>query len=379
MLEFVNGDFFEFDADVRVNTVNCVGVMGAGVALAFKKKYSEMYKEYVKKCKAGQIKPGKPYVWKSVDMFSKSIEIINFPTKNHWRTPSEYAYVDSGLHWLSGYLKERDELTITLPALGCGHGGLDWEKVKALIQMHLGESHHRILVFEPFSSINAGKEKLISIEEKNLLVKSGINILKEDSVHYPDGLRRYTEKNLYFHGDLQVENKFDISIISSSKPSENEKQAIYSIVNYCKKNCLSILFGSTAFDKKTALGASEQGVKAGVFLPSGILKSANSLANKHKLGKLQLLSIGDPFESFNRKAYMPSVISRIFIGKATVFTTDRLDWLEKHEKLLNKNHIRTFFINYKYLSNKDRNSVKVIHSDMIDVINGEVNIQTLNL
>ncbi|MGO3644378.1 MAG: macro domain-containing protein, partial [Pseudoalteromonas sp.] len=64
MLEFVKGDFFDFDADIRINTVNCVGVMGAGVALAFKKKYPEMFREYARQCKEKEIVPGKPTVWK---------------------------------------------------------------------------------------------------------------------------------------------------------------------------------------------------------------------------------------------------------------------------------------------------------------------------
>lgn len=86
MIEFVEGDFFDFDADIRINTVNCVGVMGAGVALLFKNKYPKMYKEYVRQCKNNEISPGNPTVWKEGDMFSISLEIINFPTKDHWKT-----------------------------------------------------------------------------------------------------------------------------------------------------------------------------------------------------------------------------------------------------------------------------------------------------
>ena len=67
---------------------------------------------------------------------SKNIEIINFPTKDHWKNPSEYEYIEKGLIWLSNYLKEKDTLTLTLPALGCGHGGLDWIIVKKLIQKY---------------------------------------------------------------------------------------------------------------------------------------------------------------------------------------------------------------------------------------------------
>lgn len=104
--------------------------MGAGVALVFKNKYPEMYKEYVKDCRNGLIKPGNPTIWSEGDMFSKQTHIINFPTKDHWRNKSEYSYVEDGLKWMQAYLKDVQGKTITLPALGCGHGGLDWNIVK---------------------------------------------------------------------------------------------------------------------------------------------------------------------------------------------------------------------------------------------------------
>ncbi|HHQ4709187.1 TPA: macro domain-containing protein, partial [Aeromonas veronii] len=164
MIEYVSGDFFDFDADIRVNTVNCVGVMGAGVALAFKNKYPEMFKQYVKECSLGLLKPGVPSVWVNNDLFSKEIEIINFPTKDDWRNDSEYEYIESGLEWLSNYLKQKKFSTITLPALGCGHGKLNWGRVKHLIETYLSDSQHRILVFEPNSSKNAGKVQQDTIE-----------------------------------------------------------------------------------------------------------------------------------------------------------------------------------------------------------------------
>ncbi len=142
--------------------------MGAGVALAFKNKYPDMFKQYVKECKLGLIKPGVPSIWVSDDLFDKRVEIINFPTKDDWRNNSEYEYVEAGLKWLSNYLKQRETATITLPALGCGHGKLDWIKVKHLIETYLSDSKHRILVFEPHSSKNAGKVQTNTLENDRL-------------------------------------------------------------------------------------------------------------------------------------------------------------------------------------------------------------------
>jgi len=151
MIKFVGGDFFDYDADIRINTVNCVGVMGAGVALLFKNKYPNMFDEYFRACERNEVEPGKPYVWEENNMFSKCT-IINFPTKIHWKNPSEYEYVEKGLVWLRQYLLERNNSTVTLPALGCGHGGLEWDKVKEMIIKYLSEVNSKIFVFEPSSS-----------------------------------------------------------------------------------------------------------------------------------------------------------------------------------------------------------------------------------
>ena len=125
MIKFTKGNMFDTPADIRINTVNCVGVMGIGVALEFKKRFPKMYRTYKKECERGNIQPGKPHVWKEFHLCKEFI-IINFPTKKHWRNPSKYKYIESGLIWLAKFLKEYGGVKVTIPALGCGHGGLDW-------------------------------------------------------------------------------------------------------------------------------------------------------------------------------------------------------------------------------------------------------------
>ena len=377
MLNIVEGDFFEYDADIRINTVNCVGVMGAGVALAFKKKYPDMFEDYAKQCKLGEIKPGILSIWKSGDMFSKNIEIINFPTKDHWRNPSEYEYVEKGLIWLSNYLQEKDTLTLTLPALGCGHGGLDWEIVKNLIQKYLGDSHHKILVFEPLSSKKAGKNILLSNEEIKTLSNSGITVAENQSESYPDRLRFYTERPFYFFGNKDVSNVFDISVIASTEPSEKEKIMISSIVSYAKKNNLTILFGGTSFDRWQALEIAEAGNRVGVFLPSGILGAANNIISKDLSRNLNLLSIGNPFEPFDKKEYIPSVLSRIFMSENTIFTTDKLGWLKRYKNKINKNSLNTFYTNHENITIDDRILMESLRSQSIDIVDEFFNMNIL--
>jgi len=153
MLHFTSGDMFELPVDIRVNTVNCVGVMGAGVALAFKTRYPAMFRAYKKACDAGEIRPGALNIWRTLTEW-----IINFPTKRHWRENSKYEDIEDGLKALRTYLDSIGRaVRVALPALGCGHGGLDWLHVSKLIERHLATTNAEIFVFEPADSRRAGE------------------------------------------------------------------------------------------------------------------------------------------------------------------------------------------------------------------------------
>ncbi|VVP88561.1 hypothetical protein PS938_01355 [Pseudomonas fluorescens] len=351
MIEFVSGDFFDFEADIRVNTVNCAGVMGAGVALAFKNKYPEMFKEYALACKNGEYKPGRPKVWRMSDMFDKEFEIINFPTKNHWRRPSEYKYIEDGLVWLENFLSSRPGVKVTLPALGCGHGGLDWNIVKSMIEAHLKKSPASIYVFEPHSSRRVVLDAKVS-RDSSAPLDDSILVLDHKSDNYPQILRSYTNKNLYVFGDIEWPLRFDVSIISSTKPDEEERKAIVSILNKCRDKQLSILFGASASDKKLAAKYTALGLYAGVFLPSGIKHSVAALKDSN-IKNLTLLSIGSPDSGFDKKEYLPAVISRILFGGITIFTTKNLEWLSKHKVKLENKLGRSFFIEYPNIGCND--------------------------
>lgn len=156
MIEFVTGDMFEDDSDVRVNTVNCVGVMGKGVALAFRNKYPKMFLEYKQACKNGSIRPGKLQVWKGDD----HAWVVNFPTKRHWRDKSRYSDIADGLKALREYLMSLGHVKVSIPALGCGHGGLDWNTVKTMIESSLSGLGAQVLirVYSPEDSRKGDKK-----------------------------------------------------------------------------------------------------------------------------------------------------------------------------------------------------------------------------
>lgn len=144
MIHVVNGDLFDVPADIRVNAVNCVGVMGAGIALTFKQRYPEMFRAYQKACETRELDIGRLHVWKA-----HSAWIINFPTKRHWRNQSTYTDIAKGLVALHDYLAKQGDVLVTIPALGCGKGGLTWESVSEMIKRALQDLHAEIMLFEP--------------------------------------------------------------------------------------------------------------------------------------------------------------------------------------------------------------------------------------
>src|SRR5260370_282218 len=144
-----SGDLLKEESDAIVNTVNCVGVMGKGVALQFKQRWPENFKDYETACKREEIRPGKMFIH-DLGKWSKPRFIINFPTKVHWRRDSKLEYVEDGLRDLVKQVKRLGIKSISLPPLGCGNGGLDWDEVRDLVFAAL-KDHPDISVnlFEP--------------------------------------------------------------------------------------------------------------------------------------------------------------------------------------------------------------------------------------
>lgn len=142
MFEFVTGDLLKSDAYALVNAVNCEGCMGKGIALQFKRKFPEMCKEYVNKCRNNELVPGRLHCYDAGNNL-----IINFPTKNKWREKSKMEYVTSGLDALVGVIKEYNIVSIAIPPLGCGNGGLVWDEVKKVIVQKLTDISENVDIY----------------------------------------------------------------------------------------------------------------------------------------------------------------------------------------------------------------------------------------
>jgi O-acetyl-ADP-ribose deacetylase (regulator of RNase III) len=149
MIELTQGDLLKQDAEALVNAVNCVGVMGRGIALQFRKAFPENFKVYEHACKRGEVRPGSMLVFQTHWLKNPSY-VINFPTKRHWRDPSRITDIESGLDALVAEVKRLGIHTIAIPALGCGLGGLEWPDIRLLIEKafsNLPEVH--VWLYEP--------------------------------------------------------------------------------------------------------------------------------------------------------------------------------------------------------------------------------------
>lgn len=142
MLIYIKGDLFSSPAQVLVNTVNTVGVMGKGIALEFKNRYPEMFKLYQKKCDDKSFDIGNLLLWKKEDKW-----ILLFPTKKHWGSPSQGSYIEKGLEkFVQSYEKLGIE-SIAFPRLGCGNGGLDWNVIKPIMEKYLKNLPIRVYIY----------------------------------------------------------------------------------------------------------------------------------------------------------------------------------------------------------------------------------------
>jgi O-acetyl-ADP-ribose deacetylase (regulator of RNase III) len=151
-IEYKTGDIFLQEADALVNSVNCVGIMGRGIALQFKKAFPDNFKAYANACKREEVQPGRMFVYETRQLTPPRF-IINFPTKRHWRGKSRIEDIESGLAALVEEIRERNITSIALPALGTSLGGLEWPRVRDCIEATLSEvGGLRVVVFSPGSS-----------------------------------------------------------------------------------------------------------------------------------------------------------------------------------------------------------------------------------
>lgn len=174
MITLMRGNLLEDCAEAHVNTVNTVGVMGKGIADQFKRAFPNMFKQYVKDCKAGKVKIGKMHIVETSGITTPKY-IINFPTKQHWRNPSKLEYITEGLVDLVRVVEEYKMKSIAIPPLGCGNGGLDWQVVRPLILEAFSPLDTDVYLYEPVGASSFDKPTIST--EKPRLTDDGAVLL----------------------------------------------------------------------------------------------------------------------------------------------------------------------------------------------------------
>lgn len=155
-IEYKTGDMFDEPTEAIVNTVNCVGVMGKGVALEFKRRWPENFRAYKRLCDAGDMSPGKMFVFENGGLVGETDHryLINFPTKQHWRAHSKIEFIEEGLDDFVRQVERLGIKSVAMPPLGCGNGGLDWSDIRPLIERKLAPLEDvRFIVFPPGSDV----------------------------------------------------------------------------------------------------------------------------------------------------------------------------------------------------------------------------------
>lgn len=232
MIKYVTGNILDSEAQAIVNTVNTMGVMGKGIALQFKKAFPNNYKLYSLACKKKEVVVGKMFVTNDRNISSGEKIIINFPTKQNWRKPSEYIYIEGGLDDLITIIKQNKINSIAIPPLGAGNGGLKWEKVKKIIEHKLNTLNIEIFVYEPTSQIEEKlkKERVRLTEARALLlyvlydlVKNGeyVSEFSSEKVSYflqRFGAEKYFKLQFtpYFYGPYSGKVRFVLNALNGS-------------------------------------------------------------------------------------------------------------------------------------------------------------------
>ncbi|MEP7457513.1 macro domain-containing protein [Phyllobacterium sp. SB3] len=227
---FKQGDMFAERADAIVNTVNCVGVMGKGVALEFKNRWPGNYEKYKNLCASKSLRPGMVFVYNNDSILRRDEWrfLVNFPTKDHWRQKSKLSYIEDGLDDFVIQIKQLPINSVVLPPLGCGNGGLDWNMVKPILIEKLSPVDDvDFIVFAPPSDENTSRnDKMEMTYERAVLVKA----FGDMSDYFGGGLTRIVmQKIVYFLQEMGVDYRMSFERNHFGPYSEDLKSVFASM------------------------------------------------------------------------------------------------------------------------------------------------------
>ncbi len=352
MVEFTKGDMFEIAVDARVNTVNCMGVMGTGIALAFKNRYPDMFKDYQSACREGLVRPGNLHVWKSLT----GDWVINFPTKRDWRDPSRYEDILSGLEALRTYLRECGPISVALPSLGCGHGGLDWDKVSSMIKNSLGDLEARILVFEPEDSRKAGHAVRDKTTEEQI---KALELLGFRPSELSDWQRDEALTSVILSkGETALLARRWVALLPTRGPTDREMTALSAVARQMALSAESVavaLVYATRATERVAELFLNQGVGVVLILPFGPLsrKSVSRTATDKQRAPFVMASVAPPADPWGR-AILTQSMRLLIKGASSILISDPApNWLGKRS-IHNWAEHAVFYLRYEDLADTTR-------------------------
>ena len=243
MVRALIGDLFQSEAQTLVNTVNCVGIMGKGVALEFKKRFPANFKDYAGRCERKQVHLGEPYLF--ADPSDRLI--VNFPTKNHWRSPARLADIELGLDYFLRHYAEWGVTSVAMPPLGCGNGGLEWSEVGPLIYRKLRDLPIDVEIYAPFGtprselteeylsspaqmSLDGEGHKLRKMNPEWIVLIEVLRELERQPYANPVG-RTIFQKICYVVTEIGVQTKFRFAKGSYGPFADEVKLALHEFAN----------------------------------------------------------------------------------------------------------------------------------------------------
>jgi O-acetyl-ADP-ribose deacetylase (regulator of RNase III)/uncharacterized protein YwgA len=331
MIQYLIGNIFESKAEALVNTVNTVGVMGKGIALQYKKAFPHNYKVYSKACKDGEIQIGKLLVVKDQNISTGDKWIINFPTKTDWRKPSQYSYVEEGLDTLVKLIEEYGINSIAIPPLGAGNGGLEWEKVKKIIERKLKDTQVSVLVYEPSDHI---KEEMKKERVKLTPARALLLYILYDLVGQGEYVSEFSsEKICYFLQRFGAQKYFNLDF----KP------------NFYGPYSGKVRFVLNALNGSYLMGYSDMDKKA--FDPLTLVEDGKDAVVELVEGNPELKIIADNTKKFLDGFYSDFALELLSSIDYIKFSTGAVTKEEIMERLsLWSDRKRSLFSNPKYLS-----------------------------
>ena len=330
MIKYIIGNILDSSAQALVNTVNTMGVMGKGVALQFKKAYPNNYKAYEKACKNNELQVGKMFITLDSNTTSGERIIINFPTKTNWKKPSEYKFIEDGLENLVEVINNKKIKSIAIPPLGAGNGGLNWEKVKKIIEQKLEDLNVDIYVYEPTLQI---QEHLIKERVKLTDARALLLYILYDLVKNGEYVSEFSsEKVCYFLQKFGAKKYFKLEF----EP------------NFYGPYSGKVRFVLNAINGSYVMGYSDMNKKP--FEPLTLVSDAYESVKNHVERNNELLEIANKTIVFLRGFYSDFALELL----------SSIDYISTKEKTLDRQIItrglekwsdrkRTLFSNPKYL------------------------------